>query len=678
MILHTLNHGIRCARGVLALVAAGLMFAFASPASALPKTIYVNGDLWTGAPTGDGSMASPYSDFGSAAKALRDNDEILVAGLITPANGYNEEIRNHDGFVIRQWPSQSPAIFDGGIDIPSVEFVEATPGVRYTASLPAGLSLTTVTEGYARISENDPRYKGHLRPVKSIASVEATECSWFYEKSTGQLHVHPLNGESPAISGRPFAYTVPGDGIRLINCHSWRVSSLEFRRICDNTASEGYGVNVITATNATIDNVRVYDGGAHSLGFTGHANDNNRITNCEVWGLHGGRDSQIQIVFYSQGTDLENNVCADTTFHLYGSLDPRGESINPGRAIIGAFQHQGYGVEIKPQGLIWRRCTFVGYDGHDSIVWVGSSNNLKPASSPLNKDEHRIIIEDCVATNCTSLRLNSNGANVFVDRCFFELTRRNSPEATGTANGAAGAVIIGSRDEVTSTTIRSTVIIADAPTSTAGSAAIALFGKARLTMTLSTVYIDGAPSVPIVSVGGPGTASLHSGQNLWARSTVGPFAGYTSGGNLAFESLHSSIFVNSPTAQSPALPEFSDVEVIGAADDLQYLMPTPAPPLRTLEDIEDLPGALYSNMWQPQDGILGINGRLYSGRFGAVQDGHYPCPADINGDLLVDAMDLNFLLAAWGTLGGPADLGGGPEIDATDLAAMLSAWGPCP
>jgi hypothetical protein len=171
---------------------------------------------------------------------------------------------------------------------------------------------------------------------------------------------------------------------------------------------------------------------------------------------------------------------------------------------------------------------------------------------------------------------------------------------------------------------------------------------------------------------------LHSGQNLWARRSFGPFAGYTSSGALAFESLHSSIYVNSPTAQAPLLPGVNDVELDGQPDDLQYLMPTPVAPLRTLEDLETIPGASYSEMWQPLSGILGINGRLYSGRFGAQQDGQFPCPADINGDQIVDAMDLAFVLAAWGTIGGPADLNGGPEIDATDLAAMLSAWGGCP
>jgi len=60
-------------------------------------------------------------------------------------------------------------------------------------------------------------------------------------------------------------------------------------------------------------------------------------------------------------------------------------------------------------------------------------------------------------------------------------------------------------------------------------------------------------------------------------------------------------------------------------------------------------------------------------------DGGQPasCPADLNGDGVVDGADLGALLSAWGG-DGPADLNGDGVVDGADLGALLSAWGGCP
>jgi hypothetical protein len=55
------------------------------------------------------------------------------------------------------------------------------------------------------------------------------------------------------------------------------------------------------------------------------------------------------------------------------------------------------------------------------------------------------------------------------------------------------------------------------------------------------------------------------------------------------------------------------------------------------------------------------------------------CPADLNGDGVVDGGDLGQLLAAWGTAspGATADLNADGSIDGFDLAYMLAGWGTC-
>jgi len=53
------------------------------------------------------------------------------------------------------------------------------------------------------------------------------------------------------------------------------------------------------------------------------------------------------------------------------------------------------------------------------------------------------------------------------------------------------------------------------------------------------------------------------------------------------------------------------------------------------------------------------------------------CPADLNGDGVVNGADLALLLGAWGTADPIADLDGSGVVDGADLASLLGAWGVC-
>ncbi len=50
-------------------------------------------------------------------------------------------------------------------------------------------------------------------------------------------------------------------------------------------------------------------------------------------------------------------------------------------------------------------------------------------------------------------------------------------------------------------------------------------------------------------------------------------------------------------------------------------------------------------------------------------------PADVNGDGVVDVLDLLAILAAWGQAGGVEDINGDGIVDVLDLLAVLAAWG---
>ena len=53
-----------------------------------------------------------------------------------------------------------------------------------------------------------------------------------------------------------------------------------------------------------------------------------------------------------------------------------------------------------------------------------------------------------------------------------------------------------------------------------------------------------------------------------------------------------------------------------------------------------------------------------------------PCPADLNGDGIVDGADLGIMLGNWGT-SGAGDFDGNGTVDGADLGVLLAAWGGC-
>jgi hypothetical protein len=55
-----------------------------------------------------------------------------------------------------------------------------------------------------------------------------------------------------------------------------------------------------------------------------------------------------------------------------------------------------------------------------------------------------------------------------------------------------------------------------------------------------------------------------------------------------------------------------------------------------------------------------------------------PCPADLDGNRVVDIIDLLMLLAQWASNPeGPPDINGDGTGDSDDFFAMLASWGPC-
>ncbi len=116
--------------------------------------------------------------------------------------------------------------------------------------------------------------------------------------------------------------------------------------------------------------------------------------------------------------------------------------------------------------------------------------------------------------------------------------------------------------------------------------------------------------------------------------------------------------------------------VVTAQVSQQDSQPVPAPPPLVNQPF-DLPTVL------PAGGVarLLINGTFSAGTIATTVSANLrapgvpvPVPGDLNGDGVVNGLDLGLMLSAWGSNGGPADLNNDGIVNGLDLGIQLSNW----
>lgn len=74
--------------------------------------------------------------------------------------------------------------------------------------------------------------------------------------------------------------------------------------------------------------------------------------------------------------------------------------------------------------------------------------------------------------------------------------------------------------------------------------------------------------------------------------------------------------------------------------------------------------------------LLGsLKGFFFNGELYTLEK---PCDGDLNGDGVVDGIDLSSVLAYWGLANAASDLDGDGTVNGTDLTILLANWGTCP
>jgi hypothetical protein len=140
-------------------------------------------------------------------------------------------------------------------------------------------------------------------------------------------------------------------------------------------------------------------------------------------------------------------------------------------------------------------------------------------------------------------------------------------------------------------------------------------------------------------------------------------------------------FPTDPTAAALTLTGTLTVTASGAtlastAQSTDPIGPLPPPPplvnmpvsLPTVPPGATTANLLFSGTFGEGNGTSSITLNL------AASGAPTSIPGDINGDGVVDGLDLTALMSAWGTSGSPADLTGDGTVDGFDLTALFSYW----
>ena len=53
------------------------------------------------------------------------------------------------------------------------------------------------------------------------------------------------------------------------------------------------------------------------------------------------------------------------------------------------------------------------------------------------------------------------------------------------------------------------------------------------------------------------------------------------------------------------------------------------------------------------------------------------CAGDLNGDAVVNVVDILAIISAWGSTNSPADINTDGVVNVADLLLAISNWGPC-
>jgi hypothetical protein len=80
----------------------------------------------------------------------------------------------------------------------------------------------------------------------------------------------------------------------------------------------------------------------------------------------------------------------------------------------------------------------------------------------------------------------------------------------------------------------------------------------------------------------------------------------------------------------------------------------------------------------PIEGLMDYGAGLHSDYTVTYDYTVLDCSADLNGDDVINVLDLLMVVGAFGNAGGPEDINGDGIVNVVDLLLVIATWGPCP
>ncbi|MCA9272554.1 MAG: hypothetical protein KDA31_05860 [Phycisphaerales bacterium] len=267
-------------------------------------------------------------------------------------------------------------------------------------------------------------YFGHLKPLATVAEIQATSSSWCWDGANDAVYIHIPKGATfdPAKAG------VCINGLNGVSVWAGDVRISGVNTICTPGVvnNSGYGLKGLgTFSGGVFENCDIVDPGWHAAGFEIGSPTNCTLRNIRAWssGVDGSNANNPFVFFALGNVPSANHLGEDLTFHAYPLLGTDGSPIYTTFLPKLGLSHPTILAGSQLGGVHWRRCKLFSYEseleakhglgiffGGNSVVATGT-----PSYDPDDPEDYPVVVEDSYFEGSSAVPTG----NIRFERCIF-------------------------------------------------------------------------------------------------------------------------------------------------------------------------------------------------------------------------------------------------------------------